>query len=180
MIRSFVLISLLFCGALCAQSTSPVSNEGQTPKSPIRTAASSPKPTSVGTPVHFVPNGLPGRAKMYYSVIWGIDSLRVKAVESGELIRFSWRASDPKKSAPLNDKKTSPLLLDSQAGVKLGIPTMEKVGQLRQSSTPEADKSYWMAFSNPGRRVKRGDFVSVVIGDFHAIGLVKIDACARV
>ena len=109
---------------------------------------------------------------MYYSVIWGIDSLRVKAVESGELIRFSWRVLDPTKSAPLNDKKTSPLLLDSQAGVKLVVPTMEKVGQLRQSSKPEVDKSYWMAFSNPGRRVKRGDFVSVVIGDFHAIGLV--------
>jgi hypothetical protein len=109
---------------------------------------------------------------MYYSAIWGIDSLRVKAVESGELIRFSWRVLDPKKSAPLNDKKTNPVLLDSQAGVKLEVPTMEKVGQLRQSSTPEADKSYWMAFSNPGRRVKRGDFVSVVIGDFHAIGLV--------
>jgi len=109
---------------------------------------------------------------MYYAAIWGIDSLRVKAVESGELIRFSWRVLDPQKAAALNDKKTNPLLLDSQAGVELVIPTMEKVGQLRQSSTPESEKSYWMAFSNPGRRVKRGDFVSVVIGQFHAIELV--------
>ena len=172
MIRSVVSISLLFCGALCAQSTSPVSTEGQTPKSPVKTAASSPKRASVGTPVHFVPNGLPGRANMYYAAIWGIDSLRVKVAESGELIRFSWRVLDPTKAAELNDKKTNPLLLDSQAGVKLVIPTMEKVGQLRQSSTPVADKSYWMAFSNPGQRVKRGDYVSVVIGQFHAIGLV--------
>ena len=39
------------------------------------------------------------------------------------------------------------------------------------SSTPEAGKSYWMAFSNKGRIVKRGDRVNVVIGQFHADGL---------
>jgi hypothetical protein len=125
-----------------------------------------------GSPVRNLPNGLPKRAKMYYAGYWGVDSLRVKAVESGELIRFSWRVVDADKAVALSDKKAEPLLLDSQAGVKLVVPTMEKVGQLRQSSTPEVDKSYWMAFSNPGRRVKPGDFVSVVIGQFHAIGLV--------
>jgi hypothetical protein len=56
--------------------------------------------------------------------------------------------------------------------VKLVIPSLEKVGQLRQSSTPEAGKSYWMAFSNPGRTVKRGDRVDVIIGQFRAAGLV--------
>ncbi len=49
---------------------------------------------------------------------------------------------------------------------------MEKVGQLRQSSTSQAGKSYWMAFSNKGRLVKRGDRVNVVIGKFRADGLV--------
>jgi hypothetical protein len=172
MIRSCVLMSLLFCGALCAQSASPVSSDAKTPQSGSQPTAPALKPASAGGPVHSAPNGLPARAKVYYAAIWGIDSLRVKAVESGELIRFSWRVLEPQKAAALNDKKTNPLLLDSQAGVKLEVPTMEKVGQLRQSSTPVADKSYWMAFSNPGRRVKRGDFVSVVIGQFHAIGLV--------
>lgn len=172
MIRSCVLIGILFCGVLSAQSASPVSSNGKSSQSASQPSAPSPKPASAGTPVHFVPNGLPGRANIYYAAIWGIDSLRVKVAESGELIRFSWRVLDPTKAAELNDKKTNPLLLDSQAGVKLVIPTMEKVGQLRQSSTPVADKSYWMAFSNPGQRVKRGDYVSVVIGQFHAIGLV--------
>jgi hypothetical protein len=49
---------------------------------------------------------------------------------------------------------------------------MEKIGQLRQSSTPEAGKSYWMAFSNKGGLVKRGDHVNLVIGPFRAEGLV--------
>jgi hypothetical protein len=123
-------------------------------------------------PVHYLPNRLPRRANMFYEGAWGVDSLKVKAVESGELIRFSWRVLEPSKAVALNDKKAEPLLLDPQAGVKLVVPTMEKVGQLRQASTPEGGKSYWMAFSNPGRRVKPGDRVSIVIGQFHAIGLV--------
>lgn len=124
-----------------------------------------------GTPVHYVPN-VPRRAQMYYEGVWGVDSLRVKTAESGELIRFTWRVLDPTRAKPLSDKKAEPVLIDPQARVKLVVPTMEKVGQLRQSSTPEAGKSYWMAFSNSGRPVKRGDRVEVVIGQFRAEGLV--------
>jgi hypothetical protein len=117
-------------------------------------------------------NRLPRRATMYYAGYWGVDSLNVKWAESGEIIRFTYHVLDADKAKPLNDKKAEPLLIDPQAGVKLVVPVMEKVGQLRQSSTPEAGKSYWMAFSNSGRRVKRGDHVNVVIGQFHANGLV--------
>jgi len=109
---------------------------------------------------------------MYYAAAWGVDSFNVKAAESGELIRFTWRVVDAAKARAISDKKAEPFLIDPQAGVKLVVPTMEKVGQLRQSSTPEAGKSYWMAFSNVGRRVKRGDRVNVVIGHFHADGLI--------
>jgi hypothetical protein len=56
--------------------------------------------------------------------------------------------------------------------VKLVIPEMENVGKLRQGSAPVEGMSYWMAFSNSGRRVRPGDRVSVEIGQFHAIGLV--------
>lgn len=101
-----------------------------------------------------------------------MDSLHVKSVESGELIRFSWRVTDPEKAAALSNKKANPILYDSRAGVQLVVPSLEKVGQLRQSSTPVAGKSYWMAFSNKGRRVKRGDHISVVIDKFRVEGLV--------
>lgn len=47
----------------------------------------------------------------------------------------------------------------------------EKVGKLRQSSTPKARMTYWMAFSNPTFAGKRGYRVNVVIGSFHATGL---------
>jgi hypothetical protein len=109
---------------------------------------------------------------MYYESAWGVDELRVKAAESGELIRFNYRVVDPAKAAAINDKKSEPQLIDSQAGVKLSVPQLEKVGKLRQSSTPKQGMVYWMAFSNPTLAVKRGHHVDIVIGSFHANGLV--------
>jgi len=109
---------------------------------------------------------------MYYEGLWGVDELRVKVAESGELIRFNYRVLDPEKAAALNDKKVEPELIDAQAGVKLSVPELEKVGKLRQSSTPKAGMTYWMAFSNPTLVVKRGHRVDVVIGSFRANNLV--------
>ena len=98
--------------------------------------------------------------------------MAVKWAESGEVIRFSYRVLDPDHAKVLNDKKFEPSLIDPQAGVKLVVPSLENVGQLRQSIPPEEGKSYWMVFSNKGRLVKRGDHVIVAIGQFRADGLV--------
>src|SRR4029077_8077854 len=117
-------------------------------------------------------NRLSRRAEMYYQGVWGVGELRVKAAESGELIRFNYRVLDPNKAAALNDKKAEPKLFDAQAGVSLVVPQMEKVGKLRQSSTPKAGMVYWMAFSNPTRVVKPGHRVDVVIGSFRANNLI--------
>jgi hypothetical protein len=159
-----------FTSTVCAQSF-PAAQSGN---AVTGTQAGSPanKPAKAAAPAHYQPNHFPKRANMFYGGVWGVDSLHVKAVESGELIRFSWRVTDPEKAAALNDKKASPILYDSRAGVQLVVPSLEKVGQLRQSSTPVAGRSYWMAFSNKGRLVKAGDHVNVVIGQFHAVGLV--------
>ena len=120
----------------------------------------------------YAPSHFPKREHMYYEDVWGIDTLTVRAAESGELIRFHYRVLNAAKASPLNDKKAQPTLIDPRAGVSLVVPSLEKVGMLRQSSPPEEGKIYWMAFSNKGRRVKRGDRVNVVIGHFQANGLV--------
>ncbi len=117
-------------------------------------------------------NHFPKREQAYYQLFFGVDSIAAKAVESGELIKFSYRVLDAEKARPLNDKTNEPVMFDPAINAKLIVPSLEKVGQLRQSSTPEAGKLYWMAFSNPGRVVKRGDRVSVTIGQFHIEGLV--------
>ena len=108
---------------------------------------------------------------MYYRLVWGVDSLNVKWAESGEMIRFTYRVLDPSKAKILSDKRFEPSLVDEKAGVKLVVPMMDKVGKLRQTSTPEEGKTYWMLFSNKGGYVKRGDHVNVDIGNFHAKGL---------
>lgn len=111
-------------------------------------------------------------ARRFYQLTWGVDSMTVKAVESGQMIRFSYRVLDARKAKALNDKKSTPYLLDEKAQVRLVVPQMEKVGQLRQSSSPEQGKLYWMVFSNKGALVKPGNRVSVVIGKFRVDELV--------
>jgi hypothetical protein len=148
----------------------------------VASAQTAPQPTSPRTavpnakasaakPYRFRSAQLPKSAREYYGLVWGVDDLSIKSVESGEIIRFSYRVLDPAKAKVLNNKKNEPALVDPQAGVSLVVPSLEKVGQLRQSSTPEAGKVYWMAFSNKGRKVKPGHRVSVVIGTFKAEGL---------
>jgi hypothetical protein len=154
-----VLISLLLGLAVGAQAdtTPPTKSKSKKPAPP--------------PPTRYLPDRFAGAAGRYYRVIWGVDALSIKLVESGEIVRFSWRVLDADKAEVLNDKRAVPALQDPAAGVSLVVPTMEQIGQLRQSATPEAGKSYWMAFSNKGRMVKRGDKVNVVIGQFHADGL---------
>ena len=130
------------------------------------------KPPAAPSGMRYQPSRFSRRAELHYGLVWGVDSLSVKAVESGEIIRFSYYVLDADKAKALNDKKVEPALIDPAAGVKLVVPSLEKVGQLRQSSPPVAGKAYWMAFSNKGRLVKRGDRVNVVIGQFQAVGLV--------
>jgi len=155
-----VLVSASLLATAAAQPASGTSAPGTT------TSASTSRGNS-----HYHP-GTSNRAREYYLSIWGVDGLTVRAVEAGDLIRFNYRILDPDKAAPLNDKKSEPYLVDEGAGVKLVVPQLEKVGQLRQSGTPEAGRVYWMAFSNKGRRVKQGDLITIVIGKFRAEGLV--------
>ena len=157
--KAVLLIGILAGGILVLQS------QAQSP-------TLAPKPATAGAPTRYKANRFSKRADLYYGLVWGVDSLSVKSVESGEVIRFTYRVLDANKAKPLNNKKSEPFLIDPRAGVKLVVPSLEKVGQLRQSSTPEAGKSYWMAFSNKGRLVKRGDRVNVMIGQFRAEGLI--------
>ena len=172
MIRPLALANVLLCGALWAQGTSPASTDNKTKSAAPQSAAPAGQATPAKTASRYQPNRFAGRAGKYYELVWGVDTLSLKWTESGEVIRFTYRVLDADKAKALNDKKSEPFLIDPKAGVKLVVPSLEKVGQLRQSSTPEAGKAYWMAFSNKGRKVKRGDHVSVVIGKFQADGLV--------
>ena len=165
MIRVTILANLVVVGALWGQSASTV-----LPDTPSVPPTSQPAAAPSRPPLRYVAR----RAEMYYALVWGVDSLVVKAAESGEMIRFSYHVLDGEKAQALNDKKVEPALISPEKGIKLVVPSLEQVGLLRQTpkGLPEAGKSYWMAFSNPGRPIRRGDRVNVVIGRFHADGLI--------
>ena len=176
MLLAGVVGSCIFVSLLSAQSgasTAPAP-KATTTQTAAHGASSAPVAKPAPAPVWqgFQANRLSQRAVMYYEGVWGVGELRVKVAESGELIRFNYRVLDPARAAALNDKKMEPELYDAQARVKLTIPQMEKVGKLRQESTPKAGMTYWMAFSNPTLAVKRGHRVDVVIGSFHAANLM--------
>jgi hypothetical protein len=168
--KEIVKGSLALAGYFIFGITLLISAPAQSPSKPAGTDGQ--KTAVHGSPTHYQPNHFAKRATMYYQDVWGIDTLTVRAAESGELIRFNYRILDASKARQLNDKKAQPTLVDPKAGVQLVVPSLEKVGQLRQSSTPEEGRIYWMAFSNPRRTVTRGDRVNIVIGNFHAENLV--------
>ena len=140
---------------------------------PAQPAPPAAKPAAASTPYRNQPNRIANREAAYYEAVWGIGDPNIKAVESGVILRFSYRVLDPEKARALGDKKLNPVLESPEKGIRLVVPTMEKVGQLRQApKNIEAGESYWMAFSNSGRLLKPGDRVDIVIGNFHARGLL--------
>jgi hypothetical protein len=166
-ILGWVFVGSILVSTGFAQNAQATGSVAATP-SPAAPASS----TATRKVSPYRPTSLPTKARDSYELKWGVDSLGVKSVESGLMIRFSYRVVNAAKAQTLNDKKASPYLLDQRTHAKLVVPTLEKVGQLRQSGAPEVGKAYWMVFSNKGNFVKRGDPVSVVIGKFRVDGLV--------
>ena len=110
-------------------------------------------------------------ADMMNADTWGVEQLRVHATSSGTLIRFSYRVVDVNKAKVLQAKKAEPHLIGLRTHAMLSVPTLENVGQLRQTEAIQNGKDYWVLFSNKGNLVKVGDRVDVVIGDFYVSGL---------
>ena len=167
-----ILVTAFLAGGICVSTTLAQSAQQKGNPRTSSSAAASPVSATTARRTSWYRGGLSPRARNYYQLVWGVDSFVVKSAESGQVIRFSYRVENAEKAKVVNDKKATPYLIDERAHVRLEVPTMEKVGQLRQSSTPEAGKTYWMVFSNKGGPVKRGDRVSIVIGRFRVDGLV--------
>lgn len=159
-------LGLLLCCVLFSTSSASLA-QAPTPMAPAAPPANHSGRTS---PYHGMK--LSERGREFYPAVWGIDRLRVSSTSSGNLIRFSYRVLEPKLAKALGDHESTPYLYAPRSHAMLQIPTMEKIGQLRQLNAAEADKEYWMAFSNKGNLVRPGERVNVIIGKFHADGLL--------
>ena len=104
---------------------------------------------------------------------WGIQVTSLRLSAHGYMVDFRYKVNYPEKAATLSDPKAKPYLLDQATGVKLFVPKSPKVGPLRQSAENlTAGKVYFAMFSNPGKLVKQGNKVTVVVGGFRAENLV--------
>jgi hypothetical protein len=157
----------LLAGVLCALPL-PAHGAGASTSAPRTLARAA--ATRRASP--YRPVKLTRRAKLYYAGAWGVDGLKVSSTASGNLIRFSYRVVDPALAKALGDRGATPYMVGQRSRAVLQIPVMEKVGPLRQSGSATVGKEYWMTFSNKGNPIKPGDRVNVVIGAFHADGLV--------
>jgi len=103
---------------------------------------------------------------------WGIQISGIRLTSGGFMLDFRYRVIDAEKAAPLFDRATKPHLIHQETGAKFMVPNPPKTGPLRTSNEPQQGRVYWMFFGNPGRYVKPGDKVTVVIGDFRAENLI--------
>ena len=111
------------------------------------------------------------RESLYYKRNWGVDIVGVKPVTSGYMLAFRYRIVDPDKAKLMNDRKARAYIVDEASGIRLAVPAMENVGELRSGTTPEANRTYFMIFGNPGGLVKHGGKVTLVAGSLRAEGL---------
>lgn len=103
---------------------------------------------------------------------WGIQIIGIRQTAAGYMLDFRYRVTDPEKASPLFARKNKPYLIDQASGAKFAVYNSPKTGPLRTSDAPQADRNYFIFFANPGRYVKPGNKITVVIGDFRVENLV--------
>jgi hypothetical protein len=104
---------------------------------------------------------------------WGIRIVALRLAAEGHMLDFRYQVTDPDKARSLLARKIHPYVIDEASGTRLTVPSAPKVGSLRQKTEmPETGKVYFILFSNAAKFVKRGNTVTVVVGDFKAENIV--------
>lgn len=91
----------------------------------------------------------------------GVRVVRVAATGGGGLLDLRYQVVDPGRAAGLHDPDTPPALVDERTGLVIHQLLMGH----EHHGTLKAGVSYYLVFTNPGNIVRRGDQVSVVLGD---------------
>lgn len=100
---------------------------------------------------------------------WGVELLSLNLTSAGFMMDFRFRVLDADKALDLFDHRIKPYVVAERSSIKLPVPMAAKVGAMRPTNRGKnikADKNYYMIFANPDRHVKRGEKVTVIIGDF--------------
>lgn len=110
----------------------------------------------------------PGRELSPFERRLGIQIVGLRTSAGGYLLDLRFQVIDPQAAVPLLSRSVQPRLV-LEDGTELFVPTAPKLGRLRQTSTSiRSDGVYFVLFANPARRVRRGQVVSLELGDFRA------------
>lgn len=103
---------------------------------------------------------------------WGVEVVALRLTGANYMLDFRYKVLDPEKAAELFERANKPALIHNATGAKLEVPRPAKTGPLRPTNPPQAGRTYFMLFSNPGV-VHAGDEVTVEIGEFAAVVVVE-------
>lgn len=103
---------------------------------------------------------------------FGIEVQGIRPSAGGYMLDFRYKVVDSKKAAGFLGHHLVPQLVDERRNARLITPSPPKVGPLRQTGAALKDgRTYFVFFANPGKAVKAGDPVAVVLGDVTLGGL---------
>jgi hypothetical protein len=98
---------------------------------------------------------------------WGVSDFSVNQTSAGYMLDVRYYVSDAVKAKPLFSRKLRPFIIEESSGEKYGVPASPKIGFLRQApSYIKENKEYFLFIANPGKRIKKGAKLTLVIGDF--------------
>lgn len=103
---------------------------------------------------------------------WGVEVVALRLTGADYMLDFRYKVLDPDKAAELFERANKPVLIHKETGARLEVPRPAKTGPLRPTNPPQAGRTYFMLFSNPGV-VHSGDEVTIKIGDFSADVVVE-------
>jgi len=107
--------------------------------------------------------------------LWGVEIQRVSLSAADFMLDFRYKVTDVEKATPILNRQVKPYLMVEKNGVKLPVPSTPKLGSIRQhTQAPEINRIYFVFFKNVSKMVKRGDKVTIVIGDFKAENITVI------
>jgi len=160
-----MLTSLVVTGCASTSGTEATKSPATSANSSVETAAAQPVPSQDEIKAEQLPAG-EQNAILKKPEDYGIKLESVNLIAADIMVQMRYRVIDPLKAHRIINRKVKPFMIDQATGVKYDVPRAPKVGTLRYTgSNLTAGRAYNIMFANPGRSVKRGSEITVVIGD---------------
>jgi len=153
-----ITIAAILCGGCITTATSPTAPEatGTEPTVIITPAPAVGEMAATAEPLAPEATAIEGHGIR-------VESLRLSG--AGLLIDFRYKVIDVAEASKVVNRKIQPYIVDQATGHEFRVPHAQKIGTLRHMGGMLQDgRSYSMLFANPGRTIKSGAKVNLVVG----------------